>query len=60
MKYALLVTLLLTSSYIYLKSKPKKHNQYIHEPHTFSDIDIQIIRDKLKEIEKEKKDEFNN
>lgn len=60
MKYVIIATLVLTSSYIYFKSKAKREisHRYIHEPSTFSDVDIQIIRDKLNEIEKERKDEF--
>lgn len=60
MKYLLLATFLLTSGYICFKSKAKREipHRYIHEPSTFSDVDIQIIRDKLNEIEKERKDEF--
>ena len=46
---------ILTCVYIYLKgnAKRKAGHKYIHEPSTFSDVDIKIIRDKLKEIEKE-------
>ena len=60
MKYLLLATFLLTSGYIYFKSKAKTPRRHIHEPNTFSDVDIQIIKDKLKELEKERKDEFYN